>query len=518
MSMGRKQTAASRVAVIGAGAAGLFFAHFARKQGLQVALFESHSKPGGCASYFRRKFPEGPVLFDAGATVLSSCGEGAWLRRTVKSFGVQLPHYYPLHKISYRVFGLTFELDASSTSAWIRSLAKAFPEDRVLIEQHFPALAEQAHLLRGLSERGVHLPLEAWQDLRLNRGLFGATLGILPAWLRGNFSSFGAQLDRWGASPRLRHWIDMHLFITLQVGAYDAHPLWAVSSLFFYALGAGSLERGMNGLFEPLLEALKGDPGARVFMKTPVTRITENDKGRFDCETSEGVMGSFDYVVSSLPRYDTRRIFDRELLDSDSSWDHLAGELWASNVSYLVVKDRPEFAADPFFMHSSRVSSLSSAAEGGDCYVSFSARDDASRGSREWRAVTISTHARHQEWASHFDHGKAYREDERYLAQKKQASACLVDHFRELYPQVEIVFEEPGTPGSFWRYTRRSGGAVGGIPLSQKVTGWNALSQRTWHPRVFQIGDTSFPGPSVWACAMGAHACVEKLLNRKLSI
>jgi phytoene dehydrogenase-like protein len=507
-----------RIAVIGAGPAGLFFSHFARREGFQVVLFESHSKPGGCASFFRRKFPEGPVLFDAGATVLSSLADGAWLKRAIDSFGVALPEFHPMKQMRYCMNGTLLEIDVGSEESWVASLAKAFPQDRQLLETQFLPRVAMARRMYRLIESGPHLPLQTRQDFVLNEGLLEEARPLAWDFLRGHFRSFQDQLKDWNASAAFMRWMDMHLFITLQAAAAETHPLWGLLAFFFYPMaGAGSLDRGMNGLFEPLLEKLKADPEARVFMKCPVEQIEERG-GELICRTAEGWQGPFDYIISSIPRFDSRHLFDSSWLGVDSSFEALKDDLWSSTVEYLVVKDHVSFPEEPFHVHSTRVGTMEEAPEGGDLYCSFSRRGDLTRGPKEWRAVTLSTHARMDEWMPWQKNGKAYRSDPAYLAQKKSAGTQLTKHFLEIFPQAEILLEEPGTPTTFWRYTRRQGGSVGGIPLSQKFTGLRSFSQRTRHPRIFQIGDTSFPGPSVWACAVGARLAMEKLLNKKLSI
>ena len=508
-----------RVAVIGAGPAGLFFSHLARREGLEVVLFEGHSKPGGCASYFRKKYSkegDAKALFDAGATVLSLLGEGEWLRNMVSSFGITLPRFHRMNEMEYRLSNLRFTLDARSCESWIQSLAKEFPKDREVILQRFPKMAQQAQRLQNGLQRVPHLPIESWQDIVLNWRNLPSLLNLVPAFIGGVFTSFGETLDSWKISDPLRRWIDMNLLITLQAPSEEVHPLWASLALFFYPLGAGALEGGMNALFEPLLEKLNSDPGAQIFMKTPVTRIQELDDGRFCCVTIDRMVGPFDFVVSSIPSFNTEKLFDSPLFRRNFSWETLQEHLWGAVVSYVVVRDVARFPDEPFNVHSSRASSFASASGGGDVYLSFSARNDLKRVATGYRTLTLSTHAHLTEWRASTEKGAAYRNDPAYLHLKSCEGDKLLQHFRELYPESEIVFFEHGTPSTFARYTRREEGSVGGLPLTQEFTGFRSASQRTEHPGIYQIGDTRFPGQSVLGCAVGAQACLEKILGRVL--
>src|SRR5262249_56258837 len=55
-----------RVAVIGAGIAGMAVAARLQARGLSSIVFEAHGQPGGCAGFFRRR----GFAFDVGATTL----------------------------------------------------------------------------------------------------------------------------------------------------------------------------------------------------------------------------------------------------------------------------------------------------------------------------------------------------------------------------------------------------------------------------------------------------------------
>lgn len=511
-----------RLAVIGAGPAGLFAAHLARAEGFEVTLFEGHSKPGGSASYFRRKTEMGDVTFDAGATLVGGLAPDGYLRRLMGRIGVEAPPCEPVRTMHYRIRGRSFALDATSPETWTESLARVFPKDATLIHGLFPRLARRARRLQRALEGVPHLPLECAQDLRLNAALAPSLVPLLPEFLWGHFHHFGQELDALGARPELRRWIDMNLLITLQAPSHAVPPLWAAMALMFYPLGVGAPAGGLKAFFEPLLDKLKSDPGARVFMKCPVSRIEEGPEG-FWIEGADGRVGPFDWVISSAPRYDSARLCAFPAFAPDDRWEKLRPELWGATVGYFAVVDSPALPEEAFHVHSSDVAHFEEAADGGDIYLSFSARGDAKRSPTGVRALTLSTHARLEAWAdipeSRGPDGKAlYRADPGYLARKAAAGKPLGDALRRLFPELRILHEEYGSPPSFWRYTRRRGGSVGGLPLTLGHTGLRAPSPRTRHPRFLQIGDTSFPGQSVFACAVGAVAAVEKMTGRKFRL
>ena len=72
------------IIVIGAGIGGLTAAALLARAGYRVLVLEGHIEPGGCASSFERKRPNGArYVFDVGATLFAGlwAGRGAPLGR-----------------------------------------------------------------------------------------------------------------------------------------------------------------------------------------------------------------------------------------------------------------------------------------------------------------------------------------------------------------------------------------------------------------------------------------------------
>jgi phytoene dehydrogenase-like protein len=367
------------------------------------------------------------------------------------------------------------------------------------------------------------LPLEAPADflrnLRLARGLAPA----LPWLLRGGLHSFGEILDQWNPSPEFRAWVEMNLLITLQAPTSEVHPLWGALGIFFYALDAGALDGGMRGLFENSLRAAQAHARVRVFMRTPVSALRWRDN-RWLVETPDGARGPFDLVVSAIPRWNTERLLGSEgavILGPRARWDEVAPRLWGAIVAYAVVRDDASFPEAPF-NHHSRLEE--DPLDGGEAYMSFSRRGDLERAPEGYRTVTISSHTRLRAWQNFLYVGRGVRKrlapgapvpDPEYVVARDAAGERLIRHLENAYPGVEIVFREFGTPRTFERYTGRREGSVGGIPMTRDFTLFNSLPLRTRHERLWQIGDTSFPGQSVYACTLGACAAFEQMSGRR---
>ena len=486
-------------------------AHLLAREGAEVALFESHSKPGGCASYFGRNTAAGRVVFDAGATVLNQLEGGQFLDRALKSFGIEPPPFEPIRSVRYldAFHDRPFDVDFSNVRSLVETLSSAFPKDSAALSKELPRLLETARNLMRAFERVPHLPIQNLSDLWANRALVGILRPHTIEFLKGYQVSFGELLESWGFSSELRRWIDMTLLITLQAPASEIHPFYGALALNFYGLGAGSVVGGMRAFFDALLKGAQAHTEMRVFMKTPVLRVgAESD--RLWIDTSEGKrLGPFDWIVSSIPRMNSGGLLAEFVVNESLDDQELQKTLWGAFVGYFVVKDRPEWSANAFHLHSSRAPLGGDAPEGGDVYVSVSSRADEARCPQGFRALTTSTHTRLAQWQG------ARANSEQKL---RWGRINIVPHLERAWPGVEIVFEDYGSPRTFERYTRRKWGHVGGWPLTRDFSFFASRPQRTRHPRIFQIGDTSFPGQSVYACTLGACSVVEKILGRKIVV
>lgn len=496
----------SRVAVIGGGPAGLFAGHLLHQAGFQVALFESHSKPGGCASFFRRKGEFGSASFDAGATVINELSPGHFLDRLLKHCDVKLtaPFKKNLCVFFHLDGGRKFLLQTQSFESFEKSLLQAFPADSAGLSAFFSRYRQPVQSLMRALVKVPHLPIQRWQDLKFNLKMLHEAKDILPLIFESRLS-FSDVMNHYDFSPELRRWIEMNFLITLQCRSHDCYPIVGALAFYFYLLDSGALEGGMRSLFEPLLASLK--ERAQVFTRTRVTQ-TEKINDEFFLQLADGrSTGPYDLVVSSLPRFGTRKIFrGPSPFSTECDESQLVPQTWSALVAYLVVKDGKELPSPPFNTH---------AADGAhETYMSFSGRDATERCPAGYRVVTLSTHCRSSEWFPE----SGPLEEALYEKKKAARGRELLKQFQNTFPDTEVVFQEYGTPQTFHWYTQRSGGSVGGLPLSKKFSLWNSMPQRTYIDGLYQIGDTSFPGQSILACALGACAVVEKITGAKLSI
>jgi len=497
-----------KVAVIGAGPAGLFTAHLLAREGLSVTLFEGHSKPGGCASYFRGQGEWGFARFDAGATLLNGLSPGSFLRLATDLIGVPLPEFTRTREVQFTTPQAgNFTLEVTSIDALITSLEAAFPVDAKALRRYLPeAFKHSRRLVDLVFGQRLHWPLQTWGDLKFDRRLLFSFIPEMLGLATTFRASFEEELRAAGLSDAFREWVDMNLLITLQCRARDCYPPWGRMGLFFYLFDAGTLPGGMFTLMNALLQSLEAK--SAVFMRTPVKRIRRAKDG-FHLEVQakdqepheEG--GPFDLVVSSAPRWDTLSLLG-EPETSEKAWRRYGAETWSAVAAYLVVRDDDTLPAEAFNFHSRNDSGL-------EAYHSFSRRGDLERVTNGFRAVTVSRHESITEpWPT--------RDDPAYAGRKAAAGEELLGSFRARYPQIKIVYTSFATPRTFARYTRRRAGSVGGVPLTKANALLGAPGQRTRVPGLYQVGDTSFPGQSVLNFALGAWPTTEKITGRRIKM
>ena len=68
-----------------------------------------------------------------------------------------------------------------------------------------------------------------------------------------------------------------------------------------------------------------------------------------------------------------------------------------------------------------------------------------------------------------------------------------------------IRYQQIGTPTSFWRYTHRHQGMVGGLPQVRRISGFLSLGPQAAGIRnLWLVGDSTFPGQSTAAVSQSA--------------
>jgi phytoene desaturase len=271
-----------KIAVIGAGFAGLSAATCLAKEGYDVTLLEKNSSPGGRA----RKFESNGFTFDMGPSWY-------WMpdvfEKYFQLFGKTVADYYELERLSpsYRIY---FDKnDFLDIPAGVEPLCQLFES----LES-----GSSTHLLRFLEEGkfkyelGINnlvykpgLALNEFADLKL-------LAGILKLHV---FQSVSSYVRKFFNEPRI---IQLLEFPVLFLGA-TAQKTPALYSLMNYAdmaLGTWYPKGGMHKIIEGLT-ALAREQGVKFEFNSEVSSFTI-DENRISEVIVNGQPKKFDYVVA----------------------------------------------------------------------------------------------------------------------------------------------------------------------------------------------------------------------------
>jgi phytoene dehydrogenase-like protein len=484
--------------VVGGGMGGLAAASLAQRLGLRTALLEAHTKLGGCAGFFGR----GPFTFDAGATALVGLGPGQPLGEFLRVVGVD---FAAVPTSSYRVHLPDRSLDiVADPTAFERAATATFP-GRENAQRDFWRL--QAWVGSTLFRAAGGVPRLPWRsvgdaahDLRL-LGLAGVLAGT--TWLvtvRDVLRLFGLDGDR--AFVAL---IAMLLQDTAQAGPETVPFANAAACLQAYRLGMCRPRGGMKALVEGIGErfaALGGD----LRTATLVDRVeADPDRpGEFVVVTRRRARLAARQVALNLPLDLASRLLGQSL---DGRLARKSRAAWSAFTGYVAF-DRDAVSDDGPLFHQVLRSYDGPIHDGNNVLVSLSPPGDEGYGPPDFRVATLSTHTAPGDWAG-LDRAS-------YTARKSTWADRLLDALGRVLPdaRARLVNAEFASPRSFARYTRRTGGAVGGAPVSRRNSTFLSVGPDVLGPGLWVVGDSVFPGQGTMATVLSAVRVVERITGR----
>ena len=75
----------------------------------------------------------------------------------------------------------------------------------------------------------------------------------------------------------------------------------------------------------------------------------------------------------------------------------------------------------------------------------------------------------------------------------------------------DIVYQHSSSPKSWYKWTRREWGFVGGYPQYLKIKPWQMLDARLDRDKAYICGDTVYPGQGIPGTALRGIIAYEKL-------
>lgn len=497
---------AYEVVVVGGGIGGLTAAALLAARGVNVCLLEKESRAGGCATTFKRLGYE----FEAGASLYASWEQGEIHERVFTELPVAPPEVQPARP-AY-VVRLPDGVDvamASDAREFEENLRAAFPECADAAINFYREIEPVGEALRRVSRRVPDLRTAsrtrrmraALSEARVARRVF-ANLNQTAA----------AHLAK--TSPRFRRFVDVQLQIFGQRASNECAYLYAAVALTIPRKGMYAIRGGASGLAYALADAIKKS-GGTIRFNTSALRLAYDETGRARGVTllsGETIEATRD-VVSNLTVWDTYG----KLVGPERTPAALRARLkelrgWGAYLLYLGIEE--ETAAR---LPADHILALTDWQEGqaynpGDTQFMFGVAPAwDTRAPEGKRAVTVSTYTDASSWFS-------FHEDETaHEAQDQSMLEAWWERLHKLMPElgagVEVI--ETATPRTFYDYTRRRLGMVGGLGQSLDLFGMNSFSHRTSIQNLFMVGDSVFPGQGVAAVTQSGLIVADELSPRK---
>ena len=485
------------VIVIGAGIGGLSTAALLAHDGYKVLLLEGHIEPGGCASSYQRKRPNGDrYVFDVGATVFAGFRPGGahhWI-------GEKLGLTWPIEPLdpAMEVWLPDRRVTRYGDERWVDERRDAFPAQAWEAEGFWREQERIADIAWRFATRQPAMPPETVGDLAaLVPTIRPEMLALLPQMPRTVGHALGAHgiTDR-----RLKTYVDGQLLISAQTGHAECSWLYGAVALDLARIGCYYPIGGAWSLAHTLAAAFARD-GGEVMYRRWVQRIMTDDGRIVGVATDKGERFTATHVVANTTLWDVAG-----LLDTPPAWRlrtaiGMVPQGWGACTLYLGVDEVaiPQHLAEHHQVIGSYDAPLG---ESNSVFISLHPASDTSRAPSGQRAVTVSTHTDVSRWWEWKNHDPA-----RYREEKTRMAERMLDTVALAMPTIRqhIRYQQIGTPTSFWRYTHRHHGMVGGLPQVRRISGFLSLGPRAAGIRnLWLVGDSTFPGQSTAAVSQSA--------------
>jgi C-3',4' desaturase CrtD len=480
------------VIVIGAGIGGLTAAALLARAGYRVLILERHIEPGGCASSFERKRPNGErYVFDVGATLFAGFGRGGAHHWVAQKLGLS----WPVRRLepAMEVWLPDRRVTRWGDQRWGDERRLAFPLQAWEAERFWRQQERIAEIAWRFAARQPPMPPETPADLLGMAVRVRPEMALLVPQL---WRTVGQALIAHGISDRrLRAYVDGQLLISAQATAAKCAWLYGAVALDFARIGVHYVEGGAWSLARTLVAAFERD-GGELHYRRSVKRVLTDAGRAIGVETERGERFSARHIVANVTVWDAAQLLGeaapRRLLRAIAG----APRGWGACTLYLGV-DQAALPAGLAEHHQVIACYDQPLGEANSVFISTHPPDDRSRAPAGQRAITVSTHTDAERWWRWRKQDPArYREEKAAMAER------MLDSVARALPTIRehIRYQQAGTPFSFWRYTARHYGLVGGLPQWLGSSGLFSFGPRaTGIGNLWLAGDSTFPGQSTAA-------------------
>ena len=487
------------VLVIGAGFGGIATALTLAEQGARVLLCEALTYPGGCASTFTRR----GFRFEAGATLFSGFGEGQVMRRWIDRHGLDVHVDLLDPTIDFR------------TPAW----SLHAPTDRAVFRDRLCAIP-------GVPRAGLAAFLKEQETVADALWALFDDPALLPPFDAGALMTHVSRVSRYLPLLRLvnrplldvlrrhgldtvepvRTWYDALCQITVQCGVAEAEAPFALAATDYCFRGTGHVRGGIGVLAQALCDAVVAS-GGEVRFASRVGALTRTPDG-WTASIRGATVHARQVVANVLPQQLSTLAGD-VVHDSLHALARRVEDGWGACMLYLAVDaDAPlrsaahhiEGVLDP----------RAPLVEGNHFFASVSDAGETDRSpDGTMRTVTVSTHVSLATWRALPPDGRA-----RWITEVQgRMDAGIARLAPELSAGTRLRMT--ASPRTWERFTRRQHGAVGGIPRRTGWANYAGMGPMEVASGLWMVGDTTFPGQSTLATALGGIRTAQVLARSR---
>ncbi len=493
----------SRVIVIGAGIGGLTAGALLAHRGYDVLMLDQALVPGGCASTFKRK----GFTFDVGATQVAGLEPGGIHHRIFTELEIDLPATTPCDP------ACAVYLPGESEPVNVWRNPEKWKQER---QKQFPGSEPFWRLLATLFKASwefqgrdpVLPPRNIWDFSQLIKAVRPSTFVTVPFTLM----TVGDALRLCGVSndQRLRTFLDLQLKLYSQVSAEETALLYAATALAVSQEPQGlfHLKGSMQVLSDYLMEALERD-GGKLLMRHSVEHIkVENGKATAvvikNQKTGDVWTENADHVVANVTVNNLVQLLgDKAPQGYKKRVENLPSPSGAFVVYLGVDQSAIPQGCPPHlqFLYDAD----GPIGENNSLFVSVSHPGDGR--APDGKATII---------ASSFVDAEKWWQTEDYEGLKnkftEQAISQLAQYFY-LKPET-IIHVEAATPRSFYRYTAREKGIVGGVGQRIPTFGPFGFANRTPINSLWLVGDSTHPGEGTAGVSYSALTVVRQICRQ----
>lgn len=502
-SMSQKE----KVIVVGGGIGGLTAGALLARYDYDVTIYDQAIVPGGCASTFQRK----GFIFDVGATQVAGLEVGGIHQRIFQELELELPSA----TICDPACAVFLPQEKQPIMVW------RDPEKwQVEREGHFPQSGLFWRLIQTLfvaswkfqSRDPILPPRNLWDLQQLLQALRLDTLITVPFTLMTVADAL--KLCGVGNDKRLKTFLDMQLKLYSQVGTEETALLYAATALSVSQAPQGlyHLQGSMQVLSDRLVEGLK-KYGGKLQMRHRVTQIhTERGKAVGvtvqNLKTGESQQEKADYIIGNLTVNDLINTTDK----ISPSYQQRVKKMPSPSGAFVIYLG-VDIAAIPkncpphlqfLYDYNGEIGEINS------LFVSVSKPDDGRAPEGKATIIASSFTDVNLWWGISKEEYEALKQD-----YTQKAIARLSEYFN-LTPE-NIIHQETATPVTFYNYTAREKGIVGGVGQRLNTFGPFGFATRTPIKNLWIVGDSTHPGEGTAGVSYSALTVVRQLNNEHTS-